>query len=146
LKTLVAAHYPQIATDLLEPLTRLLQLARESCGGDIDKFLVVLVISLRATQHRDFRAESPERIMSGAIPILPTLGVNVRSIAESIGIPKETVRRKVQELIEAEWVARVGGHLHFTARAYQELAPVREEMEDLAARYYQLVAKLRGQG
>ncbi len=146
LQHLVASHYPQVATDLLEPLLRLLQLARASCANDTDKFLVLLVIGVRTTQHRAFRAETPERIASGDIPILPSLGVNVRSIAESLEIPKETVRRKVQELIEAGWVVRQDGNLHATARAYQDFTRVREEVAALAARCYEVVAQLERSG
>jgi hypothetical protein len=142
LQHLLASHYPQIAADLLEPLVRLLQLGRASCAGDTDKFLILLLIGLRTTQHRDFRAETPERIASGEIPVLPSLGLNVRSIAESLGIPKETVRRKVQELVESGWVVRQDGTLHATARAYRDLAPVRAEIQALAARCYEVVAQL----
>jgi hypothetical protein len=138
----VASEYPQIATELLEPLTRLLQLARTYCDGDIDKFLVVMVIALRTTQHPDFRAARPEQIVSGEMPILPSLGVNIRSIADSLGVPKETVRRKVQELIEAEWAVRLDGFLYFKAKGYADLAPVREELEMMAVRYYEVVAQL----
>jgi hypothetical protein len=142
LQHLLASHYPQVAADLLEPLTRLLQLARTSCEGDSDKFLILLLIGLRTSQHREFRAETPERIAGGEIPVLPSLGLNVRSIAESLAIPKETVRRKVQDLIEAGWVVRQDGNLHATARAYQDLTPLREEIVALATRYYEVVAQL----
>lgn len=93
--------------------------------------------------HRDFSRRSQKELLSGAIPVLPGLGANTRSIAETLGIPKETVRRKVSELIEAGWLARERGKLYSTARAYQELAPVREQLETLAARYYEVVAALK---
>lgn len=142
-KQLVAEHYPQVAAEILEPLARLLQLARTSCGGDIDKFMILMLIALRTTQHRDFRAATPEQISSGEIGVLPSLGINVRSIAESLGVPKETVRRKVNEMVAEGWVARVDRRLYFTAHAYQQLAPLREELEGLVARYYEVVAHLQ---
>jgi hypothetical protein len=58
-------------------------------------------------------------------------------------MPKETARRKVQELLEAGWLAREGGLLYFTALAYQQIAPAREAIEMLAARYFEVVWKLR---
>jgi DNA-binding IclR family transcriptional regulator len=81
-------------------------------------------------------------LLSGEIPIFPTLGTNVRSVAESTGTPKETVRRKVGELIEAGWISRQGNELRFTALAYQELAGARVAIEDLAVSNFQVVADL----
>lgn len=141
----MARNYPRIATSLLSPLLQLLSLSREHCGGDIDKFLVILVVAIRTTKHRDFAACTSEELLSGEIPIFPGLGTNARSIAASLHIPKETVRRKVSELIEAGWFVREGARLYFTSKAYQQLAPVREQIERLAISNYQAVsALLRG--
>jgi hypothetical protein len=142
LNELIARSYPRIATGLLSPLMELLSLSREHCGGDIDKFLVILVVALRTTKHRDFAAHTSEELLSGEIAVFPGLGTNARSIAAYLKIPKETVRRKVAELIEAGWIARVGPRLYFTAKAYQQLAPVREQIERLAASNYRAVAAL----
>ena len=79
-QNLVAANYPQVATELLEPLVRLLQLGRAHCGGDADRFLILAVITLRASQHHEFRASTTELLTSGEIAVLPSLGVNIRSI------------------------------------------------------------------
>lgn len=140
-KSLLAERYPEVATDLLEPLLRMLQTARTLCGGDIDKFLVMMVIGLRTTQHPDFRRHPP-----GAAPgdPLPSLGVNGQSVADSLGIPKETVRRKIHELIEAGWVVRREGSLHYTAQAYRDMEPLRREMIALAACHHDIVEALRG--
>lgn len=140
---LVAQHYPEIATDLLNPLLRAIQLARRYCGGDIDKFLVLLIVATQTTRHKGFSSEPPERLMSGEIPVFPGYGTNIRSIADSLDMPKETARRKVQELLEAGWLVRQEGLLYFTAHAYQQLAPVREAIEMLAVRYFEVVTKLR---
>lgn len=141
--SLVAQHYPEVATDLLNPLLHAIQLARQYCGGDIDKFLVLLIVALQTTRHKGFSSEPPERLISGEIPVFPGYGTNIRSIADSLDMPKETARRKVQELLETGWLVRQEGLLYFTARAYQELAPVREAIEMLAARYFEVVLKLR---
>lgn len=140
---LLAQHHPEIATDLLSPLLRAIQLARQYCGGDIDKFLVLLIVALQTTRHKGFSSEPPERLISGEIPVFPGYGTNIRSIADSLDMPKETARRKVQELLETGWLVRQDGLLYFTARAHQELAPVREGIEMLAARYFEVVLKLR---
>jgi hypothetical protein len=141
-KALVAAHYPEVASELLEPLLRVLHVARIYCGGDMDKFLVMMVVGLRTIQHPDFRKRTTEQLMAETSGFLPSLGVNGQSVAESLGIPKETARRKIHELIEAGWIVRHEGQLHFTARAYRDLAPVREEVAALAACYHEVVETL----
>jgi len=145
LRHLVADNYPAIARSLLRPLLHLLSLSRDACGGDVDKFLIMLVIAIRTTEHERFATYSQAQLLSGEIPIFPTLGTNVRSVAESTGTPKETVRRKVGELIEAGWISRKGNELRFTAVAYQALAGVRVAIEDLAVSNFQVVADLARQ-
>ena len=139
---LVADNYPAIARSLLRPLLHLLSVSREACGGDIDKFLIMLVVAIRTTEHERFATYSQAELLSGEIPIFPTLGTNVRSVAESTGAPRETVRRKVGELIEAGWISRQGNELRFTALAYQQLARVRVAIEDLAVSNFEVVADL----
>src|ERR1700742_1020485 len=87
LRHLVAENYPAIARSLLRPLLHLLSLSREACGGDVDKFLIMLVIAIRTTEHEAFATFSQAELLSGDIPIFPTLGTNVQSIAESTGTP-----------------------------------------------------------
>lgn len=143
LRSLVAQSSPQIATDLLQPFLDLLQLSRSVFGGDVDKFLVLLVVALRSTNHRDFSAATAEELMRMQRPALPGLGTNGRSIADSLDIPKETVRRKLRELMEIGWIVRQDGQLFLTPRAWRELAHLREAIEDLAVRYFELVARLQ---
>lgn len=139
---LVADHYPAIARSLLRPLLNLLSLSRDACGGDVDKFLIMLVIAIRTTEHEAFATYTQAQLLSGEIPIFPTLGTNVRSVAESTGTPKETVRRKVGELVKSGWISRQGNELRFTVLAYQELAGVRVAIEDLAVSNFQVVRDL----
>ena len=145
LRHLVADNYPAIARSLLGPLLHLLSISREACGGDVDKFLIMLVIAIRTTEHESFATYSQAQLLSGEIPVFPTLGTNVRSIAESTGTPKESVRRKVGELAEAGWISREGNELRFTALAYQELAGVRVAIEELALSNFHVVAALTRQ-
>lgn len=139
---LVADHYPALALRLLRPLLDLVALARESCGGDLDKFLIMLVIAGRTTEHELFATYTQAQLLSGEIPVFPTLGTNVRSIAASVGLPRESVRRKVAELVEAGWIRRKGNELQFTTWAYQDLAPVRVAIEQLAVRNFETVSSL----
>jgi hypothetical protein len=141
-RELVADRYPVIATELLKPLLHLLSLSREACGGDVDKFLILLVVALRTTEHPGFRALSQAELLKGDIQTFPGLTTNMRSIGDSLNIPRETVRRKVAELVEADWITRHGLNLHFTSHAYRQLADVREAIEALAVSNFQVVAGL----
>ena len=50
---------------------------------------------------------------------------NAYSIASAINLPRETVRRKVERLIELGWVSKRGnGHLYITPAAHQHFAPL----------------------
>lgn len=135
-------RYSMIAADLLGPLLHFLTVARDLLGGDAEKVLIMLVISIRTKQHPDFARFSAEQLSSGELPVLPSLGVNVRSIADSTGIPKETVRRKTAELVAAGLLVREGSDLRYTGEGYAFVGPAREALERLAARTYHTVSQL----
>ena len=137
-KRLLSELHPRVAYDLLRPLADLLSVARDVCG-DVDKFLIILAVGVRTAGHPDFKDLTQADLQEGRAPVLPSLGTNLRSIAASVGIPKETTRRKVGELYDAGWLVRAGRDVRFTARGYQELAPVRERIDALALRYAALV-------
>lgn len=139
---LVATQYPKAALRLLRPLVDLLCVAREACGGDFDKFLIMLAVAIRTTEHPLFATYEQEELLGGSIPVFPSLGTNVRSVADSLGLPKETVRRKVGELIHAGWIVRQDNELRFTDHAYRELAGARVGIERLAVRNFEAVADL----
>lgn len=145
-KRLLTELYPKVATELLTPLVQLLTVARDICGGDVDKFLIILVVAIRTTQHPAFKDFSQADLLAGKVPVMPSLGTNMRSVAASVGIPKETARRKLAEIYEAGWLVREGRDIRFTGRGYQELAPVREAIEALALRYAEVVEGLFGPG
>jgi CRP-like cAMP-binding protein len=142
LLALVRDNYPAVARELLGPLLEFLSLSREACGGDGDKFLIMLVVGIRTTEHETFASFTQAELLSGDIPVFPSLGTNIRSVADSIGAPRETVRRKVGELVGTGWIARQGNELRFTSHAYQQLAHVRIAIERLAVRNYETVEHL----
>lgn len=131
---LLTELYPTIATELLKPLIQLLTVARDVCGGDVDKFLIILVVAVRTTEHPAFKTFSQADLLAGKVPVMPSLGTNMRSVAASVGIPKETARRKLADIYDAGWLVRDGRDIRFTAKGYRELAPVREAIEALALR------------
>jgi hypothetical protein len=139
---LILSRSTAVGAELLEPLVNFLTVARQLVQNDTDKALLLLVIIVRAGLHPEFRKLSPPDIAAGRIDQLPTLGINLRSLAESTGIPKETVRRKVQDLIDAGWVARNGGNLHYTVEAFRAVGPGRDAFARMAARIYETVERV----
>jgi len=136
---LVAENAPLQAEPILAPLLEMLSLARKACEDDLDKFLIMLVVAIRAAGHRQFAAALLSQGEAGPASPFPSLGVNIQSIADSIGAPKETVRRKVADLVGLGWIAREGNELFLTPCAYQTLTPVREAIHSLAVRYHEVV-------
>ncbi len=137
---LIGGRSRAVAYDLVGPVARLLTVAREACDGDLDKALLMMVITLCSSGHPDFkdidfRDLAPDTGLPGA-------GTNVRSLAESTGIPKETVRRKVRDLIEAGWVVRNGQTLRYSLQGYHAVQPVRDAIIRMYARGIQVVGAL----
>ena len=135
---------PQLPDLLLKPLLAFLLAARElsPCepgSGDLELNIILLVIAIRSVEHPDFSSLPRERLEDR--PVFPSLGVNTHSIAESSGIPRETVRRKVAKLVRNGWIARRGSTLHFTSQGFRETSLVREAMECLALEYGEVIRK-----
>jgi hypothetical protein len=132
------ANYHQVASELLRQQLATLHVIYGLFGGDIEAFYILGVIAQRTAEHQEFKA-SPWAERQEGEP-LPSLTTNVRSVAESTGIPEETVRRKVAGLVARGWVRKEGRCLSYTAQGSQELAPLRDALLDLAAAHYRIVA------
>ena len=140
--SLVAKNAPLRAEALLAPLVDLLSDARATFDGDLDRFLIMLVVAIRAAGHKDFAEAVRQRRATGGAPVFPSLGVNIQSIADSIGAPKETVRRKVTDLVVAGWIERQGNELFLTPRAYDTHTPLRRAIQQLAVRHFEIVGEI----
>ena len=99
-------------------------------------------MGVRSAEHPDFKTYSIEDLLAGKLPVLPSRGVNIRSIAESTGLPKESTRRKVTELAAAGWIERRRNALFLTAEGYRQLQPTRENLWAFAARGHEIVEAL----
>lgn len=140
---LLNAHSREVAYDLVEPLLRVLIVARETCGGDLEQALVMIAISLRSSRHPDFR--NLEEAEVDLRETLPGFGTNIRSVADSTGMARETTRRKVTQLIEAGWVVRRDRRLCYSAEGYRAVEPVRQSIMQMYARGYGVMAALERQ-
>jgi hypothetical protein len=126
--------YARHAPELVAPLLDLLIAARQAYGGDIDMVLILLSVGMRQAEHGACRELSYEEVRRGVQASLPGSGTNVRSIAESTGIPRETVRRKVDGLEQAGLLERREHQLFCTPASFQDFGAVREALIRLAAR------------
>lgn len=80
---------------------RLLVTLRRDFGGDLDAMLVLLALSL-GTERKDWHAA----LLGEIEPAVPTRLTNTQSIALATGIPRESVRRKLEALQAKGWVTR----------------------------------------
>jgi len=128
LPDLLFARYSFIAKDLLALQLDSLVAVRAHFGGDLDRFVVFLLIALRTAEDPRTRQIDPLAVRRGEVSLYPSLLTNVRSIAASTDIPYETVRRKVAHLIDAGWVERRDGQLTLTVAASFAFRDLREKM------------------
>lgn len=91
----------------VEALMRHLIECRRVCNGDLDLFLVLMIIGERTFTARDAPEEmSLAEFSEATVRSLQPAAINLQSIADYSGIPRETVRRKIEILIEKGWVER----------------------------------------
>jgi hypothetical protein len=134
------ANYHLIACDLVRNQLASMQVIYALFGGDFEAFYILAVIAHRSVDHPAFK-ETPLAAWTGdETKAMPSLTTNVRSIAQSTGIPEETVRRKVMLLVSRGWVQREGNRLSYTAKGAQQLAPVRQALLDRAAQDYRVIS------
>jgi hypothetical protein len=132
------ANYHQIASELLRQQLATMHAIYGLFGGDFEAFYILAVIAQRTAEHQAFKA-SPWTGRRDDQP-LPSLTTNVRSVAQSTGIPEETVRRKVMALVARGWVQKEGRCLSYTVQGARELGPLRDALLDLAVQHYRIVA------
>jgi len=83
-------------------LFEILRQVRDAHQGDFDAYLILYSLVLAETYETQVR-----RPINGGES--GTRGLNLLSVAEITGIPRETVRRKIVKLVDAGSVARDEG-------------------------------------
>lgn len=83
-----------------DSLLRLFKISTTNFGGDLESFAVYLAV-VSASVQAVFRDPLTRALYSGATPVPDDLrrAASRRAIAESVGLPRETVRRKIASLI-----------------------------------------------
>ena len=80
---------------------------RRACDGDLDLFLVLAIIGERTFNPRTAPDDmSHDAFIGGTVDSLEPVAINLQSIADYSGIPRETVRRKIEQLIARGWIRR----------------------------------------
>lgn len=107
-------------------LTQFLIDSRRHFDGDLDLFLVLCIIGDRTFSARHAPPDlSFDAFNESKVENLRKEEINVQSLADFSGIPRETVRRKLGILLDKGWVVRDGrGFVSATDKAKQELAPL----------------------
>jgi hypothetical protein len=98
---------PPAGSDELAAMADVLCAARREGEGDLDKILVLLAVAVRSAP-----AQADPRGRGGAY---------AQSMAAALGMPRETVRRKVAAMVGAGWLERRDGRLLLTAAGADRL-------------------------
>jgi hypothetical protein len=92
----------------VEEHLRLMTALRQFVGNDMDKIMIMAAIGQQQLRTPALQARPYAPDAGGALAGDPARYTNVEGLAAATGIPRESVRRKVGELIAAGWVERVG--------------------------------------
>jgi hypothetical protein len=124
----IKTNFARIWPRHVETLTWFLIQCRKHFNGDLDLFLVLAVIGDRSFSA----ARAPEQLtyealIDGSRPPVEPEALNAQSVSDFSGIPRETVRRKINKLIDRGWVERgENGYLRATRQAALDLHPLTE--------------------
>lgn len=94
---------------------------------DYDSVMILLAVIV-ITAERLTRVELEPRLqdLSGSLPPGKLGECNISSVAAAIGLNRETVRRKVQRLVDGGFLVRTGGNLAYNPSLERD--PQRVEM------------------
>ena len=100
-------HFGKVHALHVAALTRHLIACRKVCDGDLDLFLVLSIIGERTFTARDAPDDMTHAdFLEGTVASLQSSAINLQSIADYSGIPRETVRRKIRILQDKGWVTK----------------------------------------
>ncbi|WP_147335664.1 hypothetical protein [Pseudotabrizicola alkalilacus] len=128
--TLMRERYVEIWPKILDPWTQYLISARSAFDGDMDKMIILAVIGLATLQDGRVLAHPTSSLKYDDLgddraKRADARPINIESISLYTGIPRESVRRKVRELIARRWVARdTRGYLVVLSAAAIDLEPL----------------------
>ncbi len=120
-------HYGRVHSMHVAAFAAHLVECRKLCDGDLDLFLVLTIVGERTFAQRNAPDLSFEEWSSASVSMIKPEAINLQSIADYSGIPRETVRRKLERLIEKGWVTRdARNYVTATDAAKQSLGALTE--------------------
>jgi hypothetical protein len=113
--------------------------------ADLQSVLVLAIIGQMELEARirsrfDGQGGMPPDALVGRPP-----RINASSLAAVTGIPRETVRRKLEGLAQRGWVERDSGGLWHIKTEGPDRVPVRRELGEIDRRQMERVSRLLGQ-
>ena len=123
----ITHHFGHIFPAHVEALCELLIVLRQQFFADLDLMLIVAIIGSRTLPARLASNMSYTDFISDHSKVRADQPINIQSIAECSGIPRETVRRKVNKLEKLGFIERdANSMLKITDKATQQLRPATE--------------------
>jgi hypothetical protein len=123
----LSANFGRIWPVHNDAFCELLVVLRRHFGGDLERMLVLAIIGSRTLARGRIDGMSYDQVMAGDRAEGERAPINLQSIADYSGIPRETVRRKLRDLERLGWIRRrEKGYLIATAQAARDLAPATE--------------------
>jgi len=126
----------------VENFTWLLIQCRRYFKGDLDRMLVFYVVSARSLFAKNILGEGTlENLGPDHSDWTATKPTNLQSIADCSGLPRETARRKLQDLTALGWVKRdEHGNFTTTTKAVADLTALTEKGIEYLARMKAILA------
>lgn len=127
------SNFGQVHSLHVAALTRHLVSCRRVCDGDLDLFLVLTIVGERSFTARNAPpGMSLEEFAQRPVSTVRPEAINLQSIADYSGIPRETVRRKLAALVQRGWIRRdESGYYAATDQAKDNLS----DLTNSALRY-----------
>ena len=126
----------------VENFTWFLIQCRRYFNGDMDRLLIFCVVSARNLSANNILGEGTlENLGPDRSDWTATKPINLQSIADCSGLPRETARRKLQDLTALGWVKRdEHGNFTTTPKAVADLVALTEKGIEYMARMKAILA------
>lgn len=105
-RKLMSDRFTETQAIWVEEHLKLLCDLRRILGNDLDKAIILGVIGQRMLRSAIAGTHSHATAISGIDNVAEARLTNIESVASAAGLPRESVRRKVHELIDDGWLRR----------------------------------------
>ncbi len=110
----------------MDAFLRIAPRCAEAFGGDFTRMLVFYAAARASVAHLNHHNIMRADAEAGAFPDEMRRPVSMLSLAEHLGLPRETVRRHMHALVETGWCERVGSKGFLVRRSTMQSHAVRD--------------------